>query len=194
MSASNRCLLDANIFIQAHQTYYGLDICPGFWTALLRENAARCVFSIDKIRTELLAIDDELGDWVKNKAPASLFKGTADKEVADVFRELLSWVQAQPQFTPDAKEVFADAADGWLIAYAKVNGHIVVTHEEMAPREENGTHPECMRTIRSGILQYLHNAAGVEGAVRAQARKVKKVKQPMATPGEYKTVQARILA
>ncbi len=24
--------------------------------------------------------------------------------------------------------------DGWLIAYAKVNGHIVVTHEEMAPR------------------------------------------------------------
>ena len=29
MSAGKRYLLDANMFIRAHQKYYGLDICPG---------------------------------------------------------------------------------------------------------------------------------------------------------------------
>lgn len=27
-------LLDTNVFIEAHQRYYGLDLCPGFWDAL----------------------------------------------------------------------------------------------------------------------------------------------------------------
>ena len=27
-------VLDANIFIEAHRRYYGLDLCPGFWESL----------------------------------------------------------------------------------------------------------------------------------------------------------------
>lgn len=133
MSDGKRYVLDANVFIQAHRTYYGLDLCPGFWDALVRENAARQVFSIDKIKAELLAIDDDLSEWVKETAPAALFKGTADIEVAEMFRDLLNWVQGEKQFTSAARAAFADAADGWLIAYARVNGCVVVTHEELAP-------------------------------------------------------------
>jgi len=132
MSAGKRYLLDANIFIQAQQTYYGLDTCPGFWTALVRENGAKRV-CIDKVKAELVAIDDALSDWVKNKAPPTLFKGTADKQVVDAFGDLLNWVLGQPQFTQGARAEFANAADGWVIAYAKVNGLVVVTHEELAP-------------------------------------------------------------
>jgi hypothetical protein len=133
MSAGKPNLLDANIFIQAQQSYYGLEICPGFWGALIRENASRRVASIDKVKDELLAIEDALSDWVENTAPATLFKGTADKRVADTYRDILSWVQNQPQFIQAAKEEFARGADGWVIAYAKVNGYIVVTHEVLAP-------------------------------------------------------------
>ena len=32
---SNRYLLDANPFIEAKNRYYGFDICPGFWTAII---------------------------------------------------------------------------------------------------------------------------------------------------------------
>ena len=46
MSAASRYVLDANVFIQAHQTYYGRDICPGFWLALLRQHEARRIFSM----------------------------------------------------------------------------------------------------------------------------------------------------
>jgi hypothetical protein len=133
MSGGKRYLLDANIFIQAQQTYYGLDMCPGFWSALVREHGAKRGFSIDKVKAELVVIEDALSDWVKNKAPPTLFKGTADRHVADLLRDLLTWVEGQPQFTPAAKAEFADAADGWVIAYAKVNGLVVVTHEELAP-------------------------------------------------------------
>ena len=46
---------------------------------------------------------------------------------------MVTWVNSEPQFSPVAKTEFADVADGWVIAYAKANGLIVVTHEEYAP-------------------------------------------------------------
>ncbi len=133
MSAGKRYVLDANIFIQAHQTYYAFDICPGFWLALSRQHEAKRVFSIDKIKGELLALSDHLSDWVKNTAPNTLFKGTADKAVSDAFRDMVNWVQAEAQFTAEAKAEFSSVADGWVVAYAKANGLVVVTHEEYAP-------------------------------------------------------------
>ena len=127
MSAGKRYILDANVFIQAHQTYYGFDICPGFWLALTRQHEAKRIFSIDKIRVELLAMSDHLSDWVKNRAPDTFFKGTADKAVSDAFRDMVTWVQGESQFTPEAKAEFSSVADGWLVAYAKANGLVVVT-------------------------------------------------------------------
>ena len=40
---------------------------------------------------------------------------------------------SQPQFTDAARTEFASVADGWVIAYAAVNGLVVVTHEQFAP-------------------------------------------------------------
>jgi hypothetical protein len=90
MSAGKRYLLDSNVFIQAHQSYYSFDIAPGFWLALSRQHEAKRVFSIDKVKAELLALNDQLSDWVRNRAPATFFKGTADKTVSDIFRELIN--------------------------------------------------------------------------------------------------------
>jgi hypothetical protein len=41
----------------------------------------------------------------------------------------MGWVQAQDQFSDAAKAEFATGADGWLVAYAKCKGCIIVTHE-----------------------------------------------------------------
>ena len=38
---------------------------------------------------------------------------------------------------PQAKAQFASAADGWVIAYAKVNGLVLVTHEQYIPDVKN---------------------------------------------------------
>jgi len=124
-------VLDANIFMEAHRRYYGFDICPGFWDCLIHHHQALQLVSIDKVRDEILT-GDALGEWVKNSAPRTLFDATDDPAVTANFGEMMRWVQAQEQFKDEAKAEFAAVADGWLPAYAKANGGIVVTHEEYA--------------------------------------------------------------
>ena len=133
MSASKRYVLDANAFIEAKNRYYGLDICPGFWDALVVQHDAKRIFSIDRIRAELAEQDDEIKDWIENQAPETFFKKTEDQAVIAEFQKLVGWVYSNNQFSDSAKSEFATVADGWVIAYATVNELVVVTHEEFAP-------------------------------------------------------------
>lgn len=66
--------------------------------------------------------------------PDTFFCKVQDEAVSGAFRKIITWVNAESRFTEAAKSAFASAADGWLIAYAKVKGLIVVTHE--LPRPE----------------------------------------------------------
>lgn len=130
---SNKFLLDANAFIEAKDRYYGFDICPGYWSSLLAQHDSKRLFSIDRIADELNEQDDVVKQWIENKVPATFFKKTEDQAVIDKFQEMVNWVYSQPQFTDAAKTEFASVADGWVIAYAAVNGLVVVTHEQFAP-------------------------------------------------------------
>lgn len=62
-------LLDANVFIQAKNLHYGLDFCPAFWDWLIAGNAAKRVFSIEKVADEILAVADELSVWASDRGP-----------------------------------------------------------------------------------------------------------------------------
>jgi hypothetical protein len=132
MSATDRYLLDANVFIQAHQSYYGFDICPGFWLALSRHHERHEVFSIAQVRKELLDHQDRLSEWAE-ELPVAFFKKTDDVAVIAKYQAMAGWVQSHKQFTEDAKGDFLTAADGWLAAYASVNQVTLVTHEQFAP-------------------------------------------------------------
>jgi predicted nucleic acid-binding protein len=128
-----RYLLDANTFIEAKRRYYAFDICPGYWAALLAHHESGRLASIDRIRGELLRGGDELTEWVESQVPVALFLSTTDVAVTRQFGQMMAWVQAQPQFMPAAKIEFAEVADGWLAAYAKVYGFKVITHEVANP-------------------------------------------------------------
>jgi hypothetical protein len=130
---SKRYLLDANAFIEAKNRYYGFDICPGFWSSLITQNIAKRVFSIDRIADELREQDDDVKSWVDGDVPDTFFKKTEDQAVIDRFQRMVSWVYSQSQFADAAKTEFASVADGWLVAYASVNGLVLVTHEQFAP-------------------------------------------------------------
>ena len=62
-------LLDANILIEAHKRYYGFDLCPGFWSAMIRHNKMNHVFSIDHVKNEIIRNKDKLHRWTTEKAP-----------------------------------------------------------------------------------------------------------------------------
>jgi Domain of unknown function (DUF4411) len=77
MSDGERYLLDANAFIEAHRRYYAFDLCPGYWEALLAYHAAGRLYSIDRVRDELLQGDDPLADWVKSEVPEAFCTNTS---------------------------------------------------------------------------------------------------------------------
>lgn len=134
---SDRFLLDANTFIEARDRYYAYDICPGYWTALIQLHKAGRVFSIDRIRAELVPKKreewDDIAQWIDRSVPETFFKKTEDQAVIDAFQDMVNWVYGESQFTDAAKAEFASVADGWLVAYAAKNGLIVVTHEDYRP-------------------------------------------------------------
>jgi Domain of unknown function (DUF4411) len=63
-------LLDANIFIQGKKLHYGFDFCPAFWDWLDASNVNGTVFSIEKVRDELLAGNDDLSTWAQARGKA----------------------------------------------------------------------------------------------------------------------------
>jgi hypothetical protein len=129
MAKSRIYLLDSNVLIEAHKRYYGFDICPGFWDAITRQHRKNRVFSLDRVQKEIDGNKDRLAEWSKSTAPETLFKPSDTPKIVRQFGELVTWVQAEPQYKPEAKAQFAAVADGWLIACAKAEGLILVTDE-----------------------------------------------------------------
>lgn len=119
-------LLDANVLIEAKNRYYGFDVCPGFWEWLDAANAARTVFSIDKVRDELIVYGDELAHWAKARGGNFFLK--PDEAIAPSLREISGWASSG-EYEPAAVTTFLEAADYYLVAHAHAHGFDVVTHE-----------------------------------------------------------------
>lgn len=130
----NEFLLDTNVFMEAHKRYYGLDLCPGFWEALLHFQGEGRIGSLDRVRDEIWE-GDALADWIAG-VPDGFFVSSATPEVAARYAELMAWANA-PDFTAAAKTDFARGADGWLVAYAAVHDLVVITHETHEPNRKN---------------------------------------------------------
>lgn len=118
-------LLDANVFIQAKNAYYGFDICPGFWDWLDQAHAHHRIASIDRIGDELKAGSDQLAAWAKSRP--SLFL-TPDASVIDSLRVTSAWA-ATSRYEQAAVREYTRIADAQLVAHAHAHGLTVVTHE-----------------------------------------------------------------
>ncbi len=133
--SSPRFVIDSDVLITAKNRYYAFPICPGFWQSLLHGHSKDRVHSIDRVRQELLngSPEDDLVRWVDQSVPESFFHACGAKDVINAFGEIMLWAQRHPRYTDAAKAKFASGADGWLVAYGRAHGSIVVTNEERAP-------------------------------------------------------------
>lgn len=136
MAAEKFYIVDSDVFITAKNLYYAFEICPGFWDSLIHYHGRGRVYSIDRVKTELLAgrKTEDLVLWVKNEVPKTYFLDTDGEDVTAAYTDVMLWVQRSAQFFDNAKAQFATGADGWLVAYAKVHNAIIVTNEQ--PRVE----------------------------------------------------------
>lgn len=128
MSSPEIYVLDACVFMQAARQYYAFDIVHSFWTELEKQAANGRVVSIDRVKEEIDRGDDELKRWANTRFNP-YFESTWSQEIITTYREIIEWVHNHSQYNESAKREFANGADGWLIAYAKIHDYIVVTNE-----------------------------------------------------------------
>lgn len=119
-------LLDANVFIESRNRFYGFDICPGFWEWLDAAHAQKKVFSIEKVEDELT--DEDLAKWAR--ARSGLFL-RPDADVVNSLQATSTWATSQ-DYDAAAVTTFLESADYYLVAHAHARGHVVVTQEVIA--------------------------------------------------------------
>src|ERR1035437_4343227 len=119
-------LLDANVFIEAKNHYYGLDFCPAYWDWLIIENAAERVYSLERVGDELKAGADELLEWASVRGANYFIK--PDAAMLPALHTVSSWATSQ-SYEPAAVNTFLQKADYYLVAHALAHGHTVVTRE-----------------------------------------------------------------
>ena len=129
-------VLDANIFIEAARRYYAFDIAPRFWSGLIKNAEKNKLSSIDKVFDELSKGNDDLSNWAKSDFK-EFFEPTDIEQVLILYKEIFSSAQDNKQYNTAAKNDFAKAADGWLIAYAKYKEATIVTHEVFDKNRKN---------------------------------------------------------
>ena len=138
MMVKQTYLMDSDVFITAKNLYYSFGICPGFWKSVIHHHQQGRVFSIDRVRSELLAgrKTEDLVQWVRDDVPTEFFVRVDTERVERAYSEVMLWVERHPKYFNHAKAKFATGADGWLVAYARVHGATVVTNEQTAPESK----------------------------------------------------------
>ncbi len=122
-------LLDANVFIQAKNLHYGFDFCPAFWEWLDEQNNLGKVLSVEQVKNEILAGDDELAQWAKQRPRMFL---PADETMLPSLGVVSRWARGAG-YEPAGVDIFLQAADYYLVSQAHARGCVVVTHEIFSP-------------------------------------------------------------
>lgn len=127
-------LLDSNTLVEAKNHYYRFSFCSGYWDWILKKNDDDILFLVDKIKTELLKGNDDLTNWIKTSPAKLCIKPHTQLPVS--LGLIAKWVNSQ-KFTEQAKTIFYNSADYYLIAYAHALSYTVVTREQSHPNSVN---------------------------------------------------------
>jgi hypothetical protein len=140
MPSNVRYLLDSDVLITAKNLHYNPQFCDAFWSWIVDAHKAESVFSIDKVKDELLAggETDVLYSWAQRPDLAEFFLPSSPG-IAN-WGKLATWAASPTKgFKPAAQAKFLDvnSADAWLIAFAAYAGqYVIVTNEQPAPESK----------------------------------------------------------
>lgn len=143
--------LDANVFIQAKNGPYSMDIVPSFWRLLDKQAEAGVVCSSITVYAELATGNDELADWVKERKGTGLFREPS-ADVQRFFNQIATYVQAR--YAEHQAQEFLAGADAWVIAHAKAENALVVTHENLV--NEYSKKPKIPNICRHFGVEWLN--------------------------------------
>lgn len=124
-------VVDANVFMQAANSYYAFDIVPKFWT-WLEGRLGSDLFSVVPVKDEILKQNDDLADWLKSVDDPSWVLAVDDEET-QLQMPVITKHCVDYGYRSSGIAKFLDGADPWVIACARKNNWTVVTQEISQP-------------------------------------------------------------
>lgn len=110
---ASRYCLDANVFIQAKNGPYGMDIVPSFWQFLDDQADAEAICSSKEVYGELAKGDDDLAIWAKDRKDGGMFV-EPDEKIQAVFVDIADFVIER--HANHQARLFLDSADPWVVS------------------------------------------------------------------------------
>lgn len=113
--------LDSNVFIEAWNRYWSVELCPDYWSILDELGHQGVIVSPIEVRDEIAKADDGLHAWIKNRD--FLFRdvdGAIQQQLRRIMRDY-------PRLVDSIKQ--RSVADPWVIALALAEDATVVTKE-----------------------------------------------------------------
>lgn len=111
-------------------TYYAFDICGSYWSWISQAAAAGNIKSISPVKRELRQKDDQIKNWIELHG-SDIFLPD-DAAVMNTMAQVSTWANSNG-YTTAAITEFLSKADSYLVAYAMLGGHQIVTLETSAP-------------------------------------------------------------
>lgn len=127
-------ILDSNAFLTPAMTYYAFDICGSYWSWIAQAASTGDVKSISPVKRELRKKDDQIRHWIDMHG-SNIFMPD-DAAVTNTMAQVATWAGSNG-YTPAAVAEFLGKADSYLVAYAMLGEHQIVTHELAEPGRKN---------------------------------------------------------
>ena len=137
-------LIDSNCFIEAKNSYYNPNFCSQFWNVMRQLHAKKILYSIDKVKNELLA--GEKSDYARVYIAQDVFfkdmwiqTSLTSAGYKKVVNEANNWymVNVHKRHKPFDDFMKEAAADAYLLATAYDHGYTIITQEVPSGSDDN---------------------------------------------------------
>lgn len=124
-------IIDANVFMQASNSYYAFDIVPRFWS-WMESRLGNDIFTVAPVKDEILKQSDDLSEWFKSADDPSWVLPVDDEET-QLQMPVITKHCVDYGYKSNGIAKFLSGADPWVIARARRDGWTVVTQEISQP-------------------------------------------------------------
>ena len=123
-------IIDSNILIEPHKTYYSFDFVPEFWSCIEKNIATKRIIILDMVYDEIAVGTDALSLWIKNLQNIKPLNHKTP-EFLKHYADILNYIQTSGLYKIDALRSWSvkSVADPFLIAAAIHNNYTVITGE-----------------------------------------------------------------
>lgn len=130
---AGRFLLDANVFIQPHRTYFPVQYATLFWNQMATVICRTEVGVLDVVIAELTRSEDDLSNWIQGVHEINKIS-IRDPQILIHYSEIMEYIHESPVYSEHALRRWGatDYADPWLIAAAMSMQAEIVTDEVSA--------------------------------------------------------------